>query len=120
MRTIAKADVVIALGTRLGPFGTLPQYDIAYWPESAKLIQCDTNISALGLSKRADVYSCGDVKEFTSLLLAGAKEMAPDRKPDAVRLEDVQREKQVWKEELGQWSSSDQSAPMHPRRFHQE
>ncbi len=30
MRSIAKADVVLALGTRLGPFGTLPQYDIAY------------------------------------------------------------------------------------------
>jgi len=120
MRTIAKADVVIALGTRLGPFGTLPQYDIAYWPESAKLIQCDTNINALGLSKRADVYSCGDVKEFTKLLLARIKETAPDRQPDAGRLEDVQREKKTWDDELDNWSASDQSAPMHPRRFHQE
>lgn len=120
MRTIAKADVVIALGTRLGPFGTLPQYDISYWPESAKLVQCDTNVSALGLSKRADVYSCGDVKEFTTLLLARVKEMAPDRQPDAGRLEDIQREKKIWDDELAKWSASDQSAPMHPRRFHQE
>jgi len=120
MRTIAKADVVIALGTRLGPFGTLPQYDIAYWPEDARLIQCDTNISALGLSKRADVYSCGDVKAYTALLLAGIKEMAADRNADDSRLEDVRREKKIWEEELGQWSSSGQSAPMHPRRFHQE
>ena len=120
MRTIAKADVVIALGTRLGPFGTLPQYDMAYWPENARLIQCDTNISALGLSKRADVYSCGDVKEFTDQLLARIKEMSPDHQPDTGRLEDVRCEKQVWDDELGQWSSSGQSAPMHPRRFHQE
>jgi sulfoacetaldehyde acetyltransferase len=120
MRTIAKADVVIALGTRLGPFGTLPQYDITYWPDNAKLIQCDTNINALGLSKRADVYSCGDVKEFTTLLLARIKETAPDRQPEAGRLEDVQREKKIWDDELDNWSASDQSAPMHPRRFHQE
>ncbi|BBO74788.1 sulfoacetaldehyde acetyltransferase [Desulfosarcina widdelii] len=120
MRTIAKADVVIALGTRLGPFGTLPQYEITYWPDNARLIQCDTNINALGLSKRADVYSCGDVKEFTTLLLARIKEMAPDRQPDAGRLEDVQREKNTWDDELDNWSASDQSAPMHPRRFHQE
>ena len=66
MRTIAKADVVIALGCRLGPFGTLPQYDMVYWPENAKLIQVDVDITAvLGLSKRVDVASCADVARNT-------------------------------------------------------
>src|SRR5690606_24306012 len=37
MRIIAQADVVLALGTRLGPFGTLPQYGIDYWPKNAKI-----------------------------------------------------------------------------------
>lgn len=120
MRILKKADVVIALGTRLGPFGTLPQYDMAYWPDHAKLIQCDVNISALGLSRRADVYSCGDVGEFAALLLKRVRELAPDRKPDPGRLEEVNREKQAWEKELDSWSASDQSAPMHPRRFHQE
>src|SRR6266436_6115271 len=31
MKIIAEADVVLALGTRLGPFGTLPQHGIDYW-----------------------------------------------------------------------------------------
>merc|ERR1712123_293558 len=35
MNTISKADVVLALGTRLGPFGALPQYGFDYWPKSA-------------------------------------------------------------------------------------
>ena len=78
MRTLKKADVVIALGTRLGPFGTLPQYDINYWPENPKLIQCDVNVEMLGVAKKADVYSCGDVKEFTALLLKRVKELKPD------------------------------------------
>ncbi|MDP2707217.1 MAG: thiamine pyrophosphate-binding protein, partial [Burkholderiales bacterium] len=33
MRLINKADVVLALGSRLGPFGTLPQYGFDYWPK---------------------------------------------------------------------------------------
>mgnify|MGYP000163908360 CR=1 FL=1 len=39
MRVLSEADVVLALGCRLGPFGTLPQYDMAYWPDGARLIQ---------------------------------------------------------------------------------
>ena len=120
MRVIKKADVVIALGTRLGPFGTLPQYDMAYWPENAKLIQCDINIGALGLSKRADVYSCGDVKEFSALLLRRIRELAPGLGRNHERLDDIGKEKAIWSDELNNSSSSTQAKPMHPRRFHQE
>ena len=120
MRTLKKADVIIALGTRLGPFGTLPQYDMTYWPEDAKLIQCDVNIAALGLSKRADIYSCGDVGEFAALLLQQVRESVPDLTPHQERLSDVSREKEAWDDELNQWSAGSQSAPMHPRRFHRE
>ena len=120
MKTLKKADVVIALGTRLGPFGTLPQYDMAYWPEEAKLIQCDVNIAALGLSKKADIYSCGDVKEFSAILLKRIKELAPNMGKHSQRLADVKQEKQDWEGELDQWSSSKQAQPMHPRRFHKE
>ena len=35
MTLLSQADVVLALGTRLGPFGTLPQYGIDYWPTAA-------------------------------------------------------------------------------------
>jgi len=120
MRTIKKADVIIALGTRLGPFGTLPQYGIAYWPEDARLIQCDVNIDVLGLSKKADVYSCGDVKEFTELLVKRIKELVPNIEKNTGRLADIQKEKEIWDNELAEWSSSSQSQPMHPRRFHRE
>jgi len=120
MRTIKKADVVIALGTRLGPFGTLPQYDMAYWPEDAKLIQCDVNIDVLGVAKKADVYSCGDVKEFTELLVRRVRELAPNSEKNTDRLADVKKEKEIWDNELTAWGSSTQSQPMHPRRFHQE
>ena len=120
MRTIKKADVVLALGTRLGPFGTLPQYDMAYWPDGARLIQCDTNVAALGVAKRADVYSCGNVKEFAALLLERVKALAPNLASDPTRRADAAREKAAWAAELAEWSASGQANPMHPRRFHQE
>lgn len=43
MELIARADVVLALGTRLNPFSTLPGYGIDYWPKQAKIIQVDIN-----------------------------------------------------------------------------
>ena len=43
--------MVLALGTRLGPFGTLPQHGIDYWPKDAKIIQVDSDHRMLGLVK---------------------------------------------------------------------
>lgn len=116
MRTIKKADVVIALGSRLGPFGTLPQYDMVYWPENAKLIQVDVNARVLGLSRRCDVASCADVKEFSAELLEVVKSIKPGLELNKERLADVEKEKAEWNQELTEWSSSTNKL-MHPRRF---
>ena len=62
MKVIAEADVVLALGTRLGPFGTLPQHGIDYWPKNAKIIQVDSDHRMLGLVKQISVGVCGDAK----------------------------------------------------------
>ena len=119
MRTIAKADVVVALGSRLGPFGTLPQYDIEYWPANARIIQVDSDVKVLGLSKKVDVAALADVKEFAAELLAFLKAQSPDRAENAGRLADVEKEKKVWHEELEKWSTSTNKL-MHPRRFLRE
>ena len=62
MELIAKADVVLALGTRLNPFSTLPGYGIDYWPKNAKIIQVDMNSDRIGLTKKVTVGICGDAK----------------------------------------------------------
>ncbi len=116
MRILKKADVVLALGTRMGPFGTLPQYDMAYWPEQAKLIQVDVNAQVLGLSRRVDVASCADVKEYAAELLNSLRELDPNRAINPQRMDDVEQEKAEWMKELEGWSTST-NALMHPRRF---
>jgi len=62
MQIISKADVVLALGTRLNPFSTLPGYGIDYWPKEADIIQVDINSDRIGLTKKISVGICGDAK----------------------------------------------------------
>ncbi len=119
MRIIAKADVVLALGSRLGPFGTLPQYDMDYWPKDSKIIQVDIDHNQLGLSKRADLGVVADAKEFAVRLLGKLRASEKSRKPNARRLADVAEEKDVWRKELDKWSSSTAKL-MHPRRLLKE
>jgi len=105
MKLIAQADVVLALGTRLGPFGTLPQHGMDYWPKDAKIIQVDADHKMLGLVKKISVGICGD---------AGAAAVAlTDRLADrtlacdASRDERAQRtadEKAAWETELDEWT----------------
>ena len=78
MELIAKADVVIALGTRLNPFSTLPSYGINYWPENAAIIQVDINADRIGLTKKVTVGICGDVKLVTQQVLEKLSSKAGD------------------------------------------
>ena len=62
MELISKADVVLALGTRLNPFSTLPGYGIESWPKNASIIQVDINPDRIGLTKKVTVGISGDAK----------------------------------------------------------
>jgi len=116
MRTIAKADVVLALGTRLGPFGTLPQYDIDYWPKNATIIQVDIDHRQLGLSKPVDLAIAADAGEFAAQLLIRLRRSEEPRKANTDRLAGLKKEKATWAQELSSWSTAP-SKLMHPRRF---
>jgi sulfoacetaldehyde acetyltransferase len=105
MKLISKADVVIALGTRLGPFGTLPQHGMDYWPKNAKIIQIDADHKMLGLVKKITVGICGDAKEAAKALterLAG-KTLACDSTRDQ-RAAEIKAEKDAWEAELDAWT----------------
>ena len=78
MELIAKADVVLALGTRLNPFSTLPCYGLDYWPKAAKLIQVDVNPDRISLTKPVAVGICGDAKLVARALFAKLTATAGD------------------------------------------
>ena len=70
MKLISQADVVIALGTRLNPFSTLPCYGIDYWPKNAKVIQVDINPDRIGLSKKITLGISADAKITINQILS--------------------------------------------------
>lgn len=104
MNLISQADVVIALGSRLGPFGTLPQHGMDYWPKDAKIIQIDADHKMLGLVKKISVGICGDAGAAARALLARLEGMnlACDANKDE-RLSRTADEKARWEEELSAW-----------------
>jgi sulfoacetaldehyde acetyltransferase len=119
MRTIKKADVVLALGCRLGPFGTLPQYDMVYWPKNAKVIQVDIDHKVLGISMKVEHGILADSKEFAAAVLAEIKKIKKGLKPNAKRVDEIAKENARWDKELTGWSSST-NALMTPRRLLRE
>ncbi|WP_016884751.1 MULTISPECIES: sulfoacetaldehyde acetyltransferase [unclassified Rhodococcus (in: high G+C Gram-positive bacteria)] len=105
MKLISQADVVLALGTRLGPFGTLPQHGMDYWPKNAKIIQIDADHKMLGLVKKISVGICGDAKAAAVALterLEG-KALVCDANR-AARGEKIDAEKAAWEKELDEWT----------------
>ncbi|HEB88441.1 MAG TPA: sulfoacetaldehyde acetyltransferase [Deltaproteobacteria bacterium] len=78
MELIARADVVLALGTRLNPFSTLPGYGIDYWPSEAKIIQVDINADRIGLTKKIEVGIEGDARLVAEQILAQLSSDAGD------------------------------------------
>jgi sulfoacetaldehyde acetyltransferase len=105
MKLVSQADVVIALGSRLGPFGTLPQYGMDYWPKNAKIVQIDADHKMLGLVKKIDVGICGDAKAAAAALLALLAQRTLDC--DATRGDraaKIAAEKAAWEKELSGWT----------------
>ena len=105
MKLIAQADVVLALGTRLGPFGTLPQHDMDYWPKDAKIIQVDADHKMLGLVKKISVGICGDAGAAAVALVERLDErvLACDANRDH-RVQLTAAEKSDWEAELEEWT----------------
>ena len=105
MKLISQADVVIALGSRMGPFGTLPQHGMDYWPKNAKIIQVEADHTNLGLVKKITVGICGDAKATAADLSRrlSSRTLACDA-TKAERAAKIKAEKDAWEAELDGWT----------------
>jgi len=99
MELISKADVVLALGTRLNPFSTLPGYGIDYWPKNATIIQVDMNPDRIGLTKKVTVGICGDAKLVSQQLLEKLSANAGDNNREE-RKNLIHQTKSAWLQTL--------------------
>jgi len=127
MKLISQADVVLALGTRLGPFGTLPQHGLDYWPKAARVVQIDSDPRMLGLVKPISVGVHGDARAAAQALIARLKARAlAGAATRAQRLARIAAEKSAWESELAAWTHerdpyslevAASSKRMHPREM---
>ncbi|AMM85206.1 sulfoacetaldehyde acetyltransferase [Martelella sp. AD-3] len=99
MELIAKADVVLALGTRLNPFSTLPGYGIDYWPKDAAIIQVDINPDRIGLTKKVTVGIVGDSRKVATGILDRLSGTAGNAGRDE-RKALIAKTKSAWAQEL--------------------
>ena len=115
MNLLSEADTVIALGTRLSIFGTLPQYGIDYFPKTAKIVQVDINYRQLGRVWPIEVGVIGDAKAATQAILRRLEARDGSRPAAEERLPRIREVKEAWNRELQDKSSSD-STPISPQR----
>ncbi len=106
MELISKADVVLALGTRLNPFSTLPGYGIDYWPKNASIIQVDMNSDRIGLTKKVTVGICGDAKLVSKQLLSKLSINAGDFEREK-RKNLIHQTKSAWLQKLSSLDHED-------------
>ena len=106
MELIKQADVVLALGSRLNPFSTLPGYGLDYWPKEAKIIQVDINPDRIGLTKKVSVGIVGDAKKVAEGILAGLSKTAGDAGRDSRRAT-IAQTKSAWAQQLAGMDHAD-------------
>ena len=106
MELIAQADVVLALGTRLNPFSTLPGYGLDYWPKEAKIIQVDLNPARIGLTKPVAVGIVGDAGKVAEGILARLSKTAGDAgRSDRKAM--IAQKKSAWAQQLASMDHED-------------
>ena len=106
MELIKEADVVLALGTRLNPFSTLPGYGMEYWPTDAKIIQVDINADRIGLTKKVTVGIVGDATKVATGILAQLSDTAGDE-GRAERRDRIATTKSRWAQQLAEMTHED-------------
>ncbi len=106
MELVSKADVVLALGTRLNPFSTLPAYGLDYWPKQAKIIQVDINADRIGLTKRVSVGIQGDAKAVAEQILARLGDTAGNHDREA-RAALIHQTRSAWLQQLASMDHED-------------
>ena len=116
MKLIAQADVVLALGSRLGPFGTLPQYGLDYWPKNARIIQVDADFRVIGLVKPVEVGIHGDAKAAAAAIYAELRSVHGERPRNEARIAAIRAARAAWQQELDSLRGANEAGRVDPRR----
>lgn len=117
MRIMQQADVILAVGTRLSYFGTLPQYDINYFPKTAKIVQIDINPRHIAKTHPVAVGLCADAKDASEELFTRLLAAVPARRDLTEVCNRVKAELADWYDEISSIADEPvETGRMHPRK----
>lgn len=117
MRIMQDADVILAVGTRLSYFGTLPQDGIDYFPKTAKIVQIDINPMHIAKTHPIAVGLCADAKDASEELLKQLRELVPAKKDLTPVFNRVKEELAKWYTEIDAIANEPTiEGRMHPRK----
>jgi acetolactate synthase-1/2/3 large subunit len=115
--TMRGADVLLAVGTAFGEADCSswrPEHTFAIPP--TRLVQIDIDPQEVGKIYPVDVGIVGDARTVLRQLVDGLRGRTPDTDEVQRRVEDLDRRRRAWREELSA-SQHDAGRPIHPARL---
>lgn len=106
-----QADVVLAVGTRLGELNMWGRPPMFGEPDKQRLIQIDTDPTSIGLNRPVDIPLIGDAKEVLNQLLKAVKALTK-RRPSHAKVAEFRLIQDEWQEELNNNVSDTTLKPM--------
>ncbi|TAK60431.1 MAG: thiamine pyrophosphate-binding protein [Dehalococcoidia bacterium] len=107
------ADVVLAVGTRIGELDFWGRQPIWGDPAKQTMIQVDADPRSIGLNRRADLALVGDARAIAGQLLAAVRAKTPPR-PHYSEIESVHAAESKWRAELDARLADMDRRPMVP------
>jgi acetolactate synthase-1/2/3 large subunit len=107
----SQADVVLAVGTRLGELNMWGKPPMWGAPENQRLIQIDTEPTNIGLNRPVDVALVGDARVILTHLVDAVKGLAAKREPHP-KIAEFRMVQDDWRRELDERIADMERTPM--------
>jgi len=106
-----QADLVLAVGSRLGELNMWGQPPMFGEPDKQRLIQIDTEPANIGLNRPVDMPLVGDAKKILAQLLTAVKDLTGKREPHA-KVAELRMVQDEWQKELDEAVADRTRKPM--------
>jgi len=107
----SQADVVLAVGTRLGELNMWGKPPMWGAPENQRLIQIDTEPTNIGLNRPVDVALVGDARVILTHLVEAVKGLTAKREPHA-KIAEFRMVQDDWQRELDESVADMERTPL--------
>jgi acetolactate synthase-1/2/3 large subunit len=108
----SQADVVLAVGTRLGELNMWGRPPMWGEPQDQSLIQIDAEPTHIGLNRPVEVPLVGDAGVILSHLLDAVKKIAPQKKETPPKIAEFRAVQDDWQKELDEAVADMERSPM--------